>query len=213
MATTNIMRGGTHTQNMKDCHAPRFGWVSLNNSPFHSMQSTFSSPSQQLLGILLFLLPFIRNLPSIRHPNSCIIVWKPLICWLVFLPSLSLLPTGCPWFTSTEVLSIRKGRNRHTNLCIMRGVFVDDDAIRMDRHLAMLLELRCKEIVTLRRTYLILAIVWIVCLLARLRSQSSWCSNIRLCTTRCTESNAILWFFFAQSDFRISSKSWEWQMS
>ena len=127
MATTNIMRDGTHTQNMKDCHAPRFGWVSLNNSPFHSMQSTFSSPSQQLLGILLFLLPFIRNLPSIRHPNSCIIVWKPLICWLVFLPSLSLLPTGCPWFTSTEVLSIRKGRNRHTNLCIMWGVFVDDD--------------------------------------------------------------------------------------
>ena len=25
MATTNIMRGGTQTQNIKDCHAPQFG--------------------------------------------------------------------------------------------------------------------------------------------------------------------------------------------
>ena len=42
----------------------------LNYSQFHSQQSTFSSPSQQFLGILLSSLPFTRNLPSIRHTNS-----------------------------------------------------------------------------------------------------------------------------------------------
>ena len=38
----------------------------------------------------------------------------------------------------------------------------------MDRLLAMMLGLRYKEIVRLRRTYIILAIVWVVCLVASL---------------------------------------------
>ena len=41
-------------------------------------------------------------------------------------------------------------------------------AISVDRLLAMLLGLRYKEIVTLRRTYIILAIVWVVCLVTGL---------------------------------------------
>ena len=56
-------------------------------------------------------------------------------------------------------------------------------AISVDRLLAMLLGLRYKEIVTLRRTYIILAIVWVVCLVAGLFSYldyriSLWCSFI-----------------------------------
>ena len=43
-------------------------------------------------------------------------------------------------------------------------------AISVDRLLAMLLGLRYKEIVTLRRTYIILAIVWVGCLVAGLFS-------------------------------------------
>ena len=43
-------------------------------------------------------------------------------------------------------------------------------AISVDRLLAMLLGLRYKEIVTLRRTHIILAIVWVVCLVAGLFS-------------------------------------------
>ena len=43
-------------------------------------------------------------------------------------------------------------------------------AISVDRLLAMLLGLRYKEIVTLRRTYIILAIVWVVCLVTGLFS-------------------------------------------
>ena len=41
-------------------------------------------------------------------------------------------------------------------------------AISVDRLLAMMLGLRYKEIVRLRRTYIILAIVWVVCLVASL---------------------------------------------
>ena len=49
-------------------------------------------------GNSLILLSFTRNLPYIRRPNSCIVVWQPLICWLVLLPSLSMLHIGCPCF-------------------------------------------------------------------------------------------------------------------
>ena len=92
--------------------------MSLNNSPFHSRQSTFSSPSQQLLGILLSLLPFTRNLLSIRHPNSCIAVWQQLIFWLVLLANLSMQLIGCPWFPNSL----------HIKLCITWSVFVDVDS-------------------------------------------------------------------------------------
>ena len=80
-----------------------------NNSPFHSHRSTFSSPSQHFLEILLSFLLFTRNLLSIRHPNSCIVVWQRLIRWLVLLSSLSLLPIGCPWFTNTGVFVDTQG--------------------------------------------------------------------------------------------------------
>ena len=57
--------------------------------------------------------------------------------------------------------------------------------ISVDRLLAMLLGLRYKEIVTLRRTYIILAIVWVVCLIAGLFSHldhriTFWCSPISI---------------------------------
>ena len=58
-------------------------------------------------------------------------------------------------------------------------------AISVDRLLAMLLGLRYKEIVTLRRTYITLAIVWVVCLIAGLFSHldhriTFWCSSISI---------------------------------
>ena len=56
-------------------------------------------------------------------------------------------------------------------------------AISVDRLLAMLLGLRYKETVTLRRTYIILAIVWAACLISGLFSHldfriTFWCSLI-----------------------------------
>ena len=114
-------------------YVPRFGQVSLNNSQYHSQQSTFSSPSQQFLGILSSLLPFIRNLPSICHPNSCIVVWQPLICWLVLLPSLSMLPTGCPWFTNTGVFVDTQGTQTS-----YREIFKFQPYLRNDKYLSVL---------------------------------------------------------------------------
>ena len=160
--------------------------MSLNNSPFHYLQSTFSRPSQQLLGILLSLLPFIRNLPpsailtlvslSGNHWSFGRSCYPAYLCYLLDVRGSRALKS-CRYARDETVIPIY----------VLCGVsLLTMTAIRMDRHLAMSLELRCKEIVTLRRTYLISAIVWIVCLLARLRSHSSSCSNIRLCTTRCT---------------------------
>ena len=56
-------------------------------------------------------------------------------------------------------------------------------AISVDRLLAMLLGLRYREIVTLRRSHIILAIVWVVCVIAGLFTHLSyrislWCSFI-----------------------------------
>ena len=58
-------------------------------------------------------------------------------------------------------------------------------AISVNRLLVVLLGLRYKDIVTLRCTYIILAIVWVVCLVAGLFSQlyhriTLWCSLISI---------------------------------
>ena len=92
--------------------------MTQNNSPCNYQQSTFSSPSQQFSRILSFLLPFTKNLPSIRHLNSFIFVWQQLICWLVLLANLSMQLTGCPWFPNSL----------HIKLCITWSVFVDVDS-------------------------------------------------------------------------------------
>ena len=86
----------------KNCYALPLWWVGFNNNhQFASWQLTFSSSSQHFLEILLFLLPFTRNLLCIRRPNSCIVVWQQLICWLVLLTTFSVLYIGCPCFKNT----------------------------------------------------------------------------------------------------------------
>ena len=83
-----------------------------------------------------------------------------------------------------ESLSIRKGRIVHINCYALCGVsLLTMTAISVDRLLAMLLGLRYREIVTLRRTHIILAIVWVVCVIAGLFTHLSyrislWCSFI-----------------------------------
>ena len=106
------------------------------------------------LQILLSLLPFTRNLPFTRRPNSCIVVWQQLTCWLVFLASLSWLLIGCSWFKNTGVFVILGYTLCRVSLSTMT-------AISVDRLLALLLGLRYKQIVTLKRTYLIVATFWV----------------------------------------------------
>ena len=72
-----------------------------------SHQCTFFSPSHHSLQILSSLLPFTRNLPSTRRTNSITILWQQLSCWLVLLPSLSMLLIGCPRFRNTEAFVVR----------------------------------------------------------------------------------------------------------
>ena len=60
-------------------------------------------------GNSLILLSFTRNLPYIRRLNSCIVVWQPLICWLVLLFSLSVLHIGCPCFKNSGVFVDTQG--------------------------------------------------------------------------------------------------------
>ena len=88
-------------------YAPPLWWVGFNQHLSH--QSTFSSPSQHFLAILLSLLPLTKNLPSTHRPNSCIVVWQQLTCWLVLLLSLSVLLIGCRWFTNIGVFVVTQG--------------------------------------------------------------------------------------------------------
>ena len=82
-----------------------------------------------------------------------------------------------------EPLSVRKGRSLRIRLCIMFSIFVDFDGYKRGPTSRHDVGMRYKEIVTLRRTYIILAIVWVVCLVASLFFHLNyriafWCSLI-----------------------------------
>ena len=84
-------------------YVPRFGWVILNNSPFHSQQSTFSSPITVILGNTLIIIALHKE--SSLHPPyklfcQCLATTDPLVGLVIHPP---MLPTGCPWFTKTGV--------------------------------------------------------------------------------------------------------------
>ena len=88
-------------KHLQNCYAPHLLEVDYMKYLLFSQQCTFSSPSQHSLQILSSLLPFTRNLPSTRRTNSITILQQQLICWLVLLPSLSMLLIGCPRFRNT----------------------------------------------------------------------------------------------------------------
>ena len=119
-----LLKEWYHKCLLKNCYAFPLWWVGFNQHL--SQQSTFSSPSQHFLAILLSLLPFTRNLPSMRRPNSCIVVWQQLICWLVLLLSLSLLHMGFRGSRILDSLSLRRGSSLHHRLSIMWNFSVDD---------------------------------------------------------------------------------------
>ena len=84
-----------------------------------------------------------------------------------------------------ESLSIHEGRRYITGFTLCGVSLFTMTAISVDQLLAMLLGLRYKDIVTLRHTYITLAIVWVVCLIAGLFSHldhriTFWCSPISI---------------------------------
>ena len=102
MSTTNFSSGGSHTKSFQElqCSPSLVGGLQQQLSIFF-VAVDISSPLRHLLGILSSSLPFPKNLPYIRRPNSCIVVWQPLICWLGLFPSLYMLSIGCPCFKKT----------------------------------------------------------------------------------------------------------------
>ena len=60
-----------------------------------------------------------------------------------------------------ESLSTRNGRNLHIKLCIMWSVFADVDCHKRGTTSRSVLGIRYRQIVTLKRTYIITATFWI----------------------------------------------------
>ena len=98
MSITNLSRSGTQTKTFREllCSPSLVDGLQQESVSFAAVNIFLS---QHFLGILLFFLPFIKNLPFTRRPNSCIVVCQQLICWLVLLLSLSMSFVGCLWFS------------------------------------------------------------------------------------------------------------------
>ena len=79
MKTTTIIKRSGLQKTVWTGLFPQIRSVDYNSNKYICQQSTFSSPSQQFLGILQSLFPFIGNLPFIHHPNSCIVVSVALL--------------------------------------------------------------------------------------------------------------------------------------
>ena len=143
--------------------APLLWQVDYNHSQSISQQFTFSSPSQHFLGILLSLLPFKRNLPFTRRPNSCVIVWQQLTYWLVFLASLWWLLIFLSLANENWSLCRYASNATFTTSYTFCGVsLLTMTAISVDRLLALLLGLRYRQTVTLKRTYIMVAAFWVL---------------------------------------------------
>ena len=126
--------------------------MDYSSNQYIYQQSTFSCSSQHFLGILLFLLLFIRNLPFIRRPNSCIfgLVSQPLTAtyWMSLVHQQWNL---CRYVSKVVVIA-------SYILCVVSLLTMT--AISVDRLVALLLRLRYKEILTLKRMYISIATFW-----------------------------------------------------
>ena len=136
--------------------------MGYNNNRFLSQRLTFSSPSQHFLGIPSFLLPLARKLPFIRRPNYCCLATADLLVGLVSQP-----------LAATYWMSLV---HEHWSLCryARDGVQISSyalcgvslltlTAISVDRLLAaLLLGTRYRQMITLKRTYIITTTFWIL---------------------------------------------------
>ena len=127
---------------------------------FFSQQCTFSSPSQHSLQILSSLLPFTRNLPSTRRTNSITMEFGTTTDLLVDLVAQPL--------NATYWMSLAFDAAYITGSALFLASLMTMTAISVYRLLALLLGLRYKQIVTLKRTYIIVATIWILSLVSSL---------------------------------------------
>ena len=181
MATTNITGSGTHPQTFEAslCSPVWVGEFKKQSISFSAVNTLFSITA--ILGNSLILLALHKE-SSLHPPSKLLYRCLATTDLLVGLVSQPLYVTY--WMSLVH---------KHWSLCryareaivissyVLCGVsLLTMTAISVDRLLAMLLGLRYKEIVTLRRTYIILAIVWVTCLVTGLffllnYSITFWC--------------------------------------
>ena len=184
MATTNITGSGTRTQTFKEslCFTVWVGDFKQQSISFSAVNILLSITA--ILGNSLILVALHKE--SSLHPPSKLLY--RCLATTDLLVGLVTQPIYVTYWMSVV--------HEHWSLCryardvifilsyVLCGVsLLTTTAISVDRLLAMLLGLRYKEIVTLRRTYIILAIVWVACLISGLFSHldfriTFWCSLI-----------------------------------
>ena len=184
--TTNITGSGTLTKTFEgsECSPYWVGELKQQSIPFSAINILLSITAT--LGNSLILAALHKE--SSLHPPSKLLY--RCLATTDLLVGLVTQPVAATYWMSLV--------HEHWSLCLytrdvgyitgftLCGVSLFTmTAISVDRLLAMLLGLRYKEIVTLRRTYIILAIVWVVCLIAGLFSHldhriTFWCSSISI---------------------------------
>ena len=180
MATTNLTERGTHTQAFEEslCSPVWVGEFKQQSLSFSAVNILLSITAT--LGNSLILVALHKE--SSLHPPSKLLY--RCLATTDLLVGLVIQPLFASYWMSLV--------NDHWSLCryardvgyiagfTLCGVSLFTlAAISVDRLLAMLLGQRYKEIVTLRRTYIILAIVWVVCLVAGLFTHLNY--HIALC--------------------------------
>ena len=172
MATTNITGNGTQTK------------------PFEGLFSVdvFQSISFSAVNILLSIAATLGNsliLVALHKESSLYPLSKFLYRCLVGLVTQPLYATYWMSVVHEHWGLFRYARDAgfissHAFCSVSLSTLT---VISVDRLLALLLGLRYKEIVTLRRTYIILAIVWAVCLVAGMCSYLNYRIAIRCSMT------------------------------
>ena len=171
MATKNITGSGTQTTTFEglECSPVWVGELKQQSVSFSAVNVLLSITAT--LGNSLILVALHKE-SSLHPPSKLLYRCLATTDLLVGLVNQPLYAAGwmsvvyehwsfCRYARDATVIS-------SSVLCVVSLMTMT--AISVDRLLAMLLGLRYKEIVTLRRTYIILTIVWVVCLVAGLFS-------------------------------------------
>ena len=171
MATINITGSGTHPQTFEAslCSPVWVGELKQQSISFSAVNTLFSITV--ILGNSLILVALYKE-SSLHPPSKLLYRCLATTDLLVGLVSQPLYATYWMSLVHEHWSLCRNARDAIViSSYVLCGVsLLTMTAISVDRLLAMLLGLRYKEIVTLRRTYIILAIVWVVCIVTSLFS-------------------------------------------
>ena len=184
MATTNLTERGTHTQAFEEslCSPVWVGEFKQQSLSFSAVNILLSITAT--LGNSLILVALHKE--SSLHPPSKLLY--RCLATTDLLVGLVTQPLYATYWMSVvhehwSLCRYARDANIIPGYALFGVSLLTATAISVDRLLAMLLGLRYKEIVTLRRTYIILAIVWVTCLVTGLffllnYSITFWCIRI-----------------------------------